>query len=266
MKTKQQGKNLLSDARVKSVFTFALSVFIFLALSWIYFYPNDLNGDVMRQGDVVSGTAIGQEVALYRQQTGEVSRWTNALFGGMPTFQISPSYESSDMLEWVNKVYSLQILGMPDYVSWLFMLMLGFFILMLAFKMEWYYAVLGAVGYALSSYFIIIMGAGHIWKVLTLAYIPPTIAGIVWCYRGKWLGGAALTAVFAALQLHSNHVQMTYYSAMLIVALSVAYLFVAIKNKKIGGWAMATCALAVAGGLALAANAPNLYLSNKYAK
>ena len=252
--------------KVKSLIAFAISVVVFLAISWIYFYPNDVNGDVMQQGDVMQGMANGQEAAAFHEKTGEVTRWTDALFGGMPTFQISPSYESSSMLSWVGQVYSLQILGMPNYVSWMFMLMLGFFILMLAFDMKWYYAVLGAIGYAFSSYFVIIMGAGHIWKLLVLCYIPPTIAGIVMCYKGKYLAGAAVAALFAALQLQSNHIQMTYYSAFIIVALAIAYLCQAIKQKKVAGWCVATGALVVAAALALVANAPNLYLTNKYAK
>ena len=132
--------------------------------------------------------------------------------------------------------------------------------------MKWYYAVLGAVGYGFSSYFFIIMGAGHIWKLLTLCYIPPTIAGVVLCYRGKWLAGGALAALFGALQLMSNHVQMSYYFGFVIVALMVAYLCIAIKEKTVARWGIATAVLMVAGGLALASNAPNLYMSYKYAK
>ncbi|MBR5101611.1 MAG: hypothetical protein IK092_00625, partial [Muribaculaceae bacterium] len=207
------------DNKFKGLITTAISIVIFIFIAWLYFYPNDTQGDVLQQGDVMQGAANGQEVSLFQQQTGEKSWWTNSLFGGMPTFQIGPSYSSGKILSTIDKIYSLRILGCPEPVSWLFMLMLGFFILMLAFKVKWYLAVLGAIGYAFSSYFIIIMGAGHIWKLLTLAYIPPTIAGIVLCYRGKWLAGGALTALFAALQLHSNHIQMSYYFLMVILAL-----------------------------------------------
>jgi len=147
-----------------------------------------------------------------------------------------------------------------------FLLMLGFFILMLSLDIKWYLAVLGAIGYAFSSYFFIIIDAGHIWKLLTLCYIPPTIAGIIWAYRGKYLLGAAVAALFASLQLISNHVQMTYYSLFIIVPLVIAFLVIAIKDKKIGQWCIATCSLAVAAALALGANASNLYLSYKYSQ
>lgn len=256
-------KKLIGSMSLADVVHFVVAVVVFAAISWIYFYPNDVNGDVLQQHDVMQGAANSQEMAIFNNETGEQSWWTNALFGGMPTFQIGPSYEGTTMLNPISALYRLYF---PTPVSWLFLLMIGFFLLMLAFKVRWYYAVLGAIGYAFSSYFFILMGAGHIWKLMVLAYIPPTIAGIVWCYRGKYLGGAAVAALFAALQLASNHIQMTYYSMFLIVALVIAYLVKAIMDKTVGRWCIATASLAVAAALALAANSPNLYLTYKYSQ
>ncbi len=254
-------KKLIGSLSLGDVIHFVIAVITFAAISWIYFYPNDVNGDVLQQHDVMQGAANGQETKAFQEQTGEKSWWTDALFGGMPTFQISPSYEGTTMLNPASALYRLYF---PTPVSWVFLLMLGFFLLMLAFKVKWYYAVLGAIGYAFSSYFFILMGAGHIWKLMVLAYIPPTIAGIVWCYRGKYLGGMAVAAFFAALQLASNHVQMTYYSLFFIVPLVIAFLVKAIRDKQVGRWCIATVVLAVAAGLALLANSPNLYLTYKY--
>lgn len=263
MKRNNLDKKLIGSLSIADVAHFVIAVVVFAAISWIYFYPNDVNGDVLQQHDVMQGAANSQETSAMQAQTGEKSWWTNALFGGMPTFQIAPSYEGTTYLTPASALYRLYF---PTPVSWIFLLMLGFFLLMLAFKVKWYYAVLGAIGYAFSSYFFILMGAGHIWKLMVLAYIPPTIAGIVWCYRGKYLGGAAIAAFFAALQLASNHVQMTYYSMFLIAALVVAYLVKAIMDKQVGRWCIATAALAVAAGLALLANSPNLYLTYKYSQ
>ena len=257
-------KRLIGTLTVRSIVTFVISILAFAAISWIYFSPSVLNGDVLQQNDVMQGKANGQEAKVYNEtHNGEVTRWTNSLFGGMPTFQIAPSYKSNSMINTIGKLLSL---GFPEPVSWVFLLMLGFFILMLSFKMKWYLAVLGAIGYAFSSYFFIIIDAGHIWKLLVLCYIPPTIAGIVWAYRGKYLLGAAVAALFATLQLINNHVQMTYYSMFIIVPLVIAFLVIAIKDKKIGQWCIATCSLAVAAALALGANASNLYLSYKYSQ
>ncbi|MBQ6167287.1 MAG: hypothetical protein IJK41_07690 [Muribaculaceae bacterium] len=256
-------KKLIGSLSLADVIHFAIAVVVFAAISWIYFYPNAVNGDVMQQHDVMQGIANSQEIKAFQEQTGENSWWTDALFGGMPAFQIAPAYEGTTMLSPASALYRLYF---PTPVSWLFILMLGFFILMLAFKVKWYYAVLGAIGYAFSSYFFILMGAGHIWKLMVLAYIPPTIAGIVWCYRGKYLGGMAMAAFFAALQLASNHVQMTYYSMFLIVALVIGYLVKAILDKQVGRWCIATACLTVAALLALAANSPNLMMTYKYSQ
>lgn len=264
METNILDKRLIGTMTVRSLVTFVISILAFAAISWIYFYPNDVNGDVLQQNDVLQGAANGQEAKLYNEShDGQPTWWTNALFGGMPTFQIAPSYGSNSI---INKIGRVLTLGFPEPVSWIFLLMLGFFILMLSFDMKWYLAVLGAIGYAFSSYFFIIIDAGHIWKLLVLCYIPPTIAGIVWAYRGKYLLGAAVAAFFATLQLISNHVQMTYYSLFIIVPLVIAFLIIAIKDKKIGRWCIATCSLAVAAALALGANASNLYLSYKYSQ
>ena len=264
MKKNTLDKKLLGTLTVRNVVTFVLSILAFAAISWIYFYPNDVNGDVLQQNDVMQGAANGQEAKVYNEShDGEPTWWTNSLFGGMPTFQIAPSYKSNAI---INKIGRVLTLGFPEPVSWIFLLMLGFFILMLSFDMKWYLAVLGAIGYAFSSYFFIIIDAGHIWKLLTLCYIPPTIAGIVWAYRGKYLLGMAVAAFFATMQLISNHVQMTYYSLFIIVPLAIAFLVKAIIDKKITRWLIATGALAIAAVLALGANASNLYLSYKYSQ
>ena len=176
-------KKLIGSLSLGDVVHFVIAVIAFAAISWIYFYPNDVNGDVLQQHDIMQGAANSQEITAFEQQTGEKSWWTDALFGGMPTFQIAPSYEGTTMLSPASALYRLYF---PTPVSWIFLLMLGFFLLMLAFKVKWYYAVLGAIGYAFSSYFFILMGGGYIWKLMVLAYILPTIAGIVWCDRGRY--------------------------------------------------------------------------------
>ncbi|MGM9802671.1 MAG: hypothetical protein ACI308_00685 [Muribaculaceae bacterium] len=256
-------ENSFCQQHKRTVLFTVLSLVIFAAISWIYFYPDDVMGNVLRQHDVAQGVANGQEVKAYEATTGEVSRWTNSLFSGMPTFQITPAYKSSSLLMWVNKVMGL---GFPSPVNLVFIMMVGFFILMLSFNVKWYIAVMGAIAYAFSSYFFILIGAGHIWKYVTLAYIPPTIAGIVWAYRGRILAGSAVAALFAAVQLSWNHVQMTYYFMFLIAAMVIAYFVIAKREKNIKPWLKATGALAVAAVLAVAANAPNLYSTMKYSK
>lgn len=165
-------------------------------ISVMFFFPDDIEGNVLQQHDTMQGLANGQEVQSYKEATGNTSRWTNALFGGMPTFQISPSYPASDMLRWLTGAFTLWL---PNPAGLLFAMMFGFFIMCLCLRIKWPTALFGALAWGFSSYFIIIIGAGHIWKFVTLAYIPPTIGGIVLCYRRKYLAGMALTALFGAL-------------------------------------------------------------------
>ena len=150
----------------------------------------------------------GQEASEYHQRTGERTRWTNALFGGMPTYQMSPSYGSTTVLTKVENAYHLWL---PENVWYVFAYLLGFYIMLRAFDFRQYLAMLGAVIWAFSSYFFIIIAAGHIWKVMALAYLPPMIGGIILAYRGKYLWGLVVTALFGALEdrkstrLNSSH-------------------------------------------------------------
>lgn len=250
-------------SRYKSVITFLAGIVIIAGIAFAFFYPDAAEGNQLRQHDMQQGIAIGQEAKAYAEETGEVSRWTNSLFSGMPNFQISPSYPSNRLFNWIGSVMSL---GLPSPSSLIAMMMVGFFILLIVMKMRWYIALLGAIAYGFSSYFIIIIGAGHIWKFVALAYIPPTIAGILLCYRGRYLAGGALAAVFAMMQIASNHVQMTYYFLFVILGVIIATLVTALRTKTMRRWGIATGVLAVAAILAVTANSPSLYLTYEYSK
>lgn len=240
-----------------------VAVAVMALIAIVYFYPDAIEGNVLRQHDMQQGAAIGQEAKAYAEATGHTSRWTNSLFSGMPTFQISPSYPSDRLFGWIGTVMGL---GLPSPANILMMMMAGFFILMLVMRMKLPVALTGAVAYAFSSYFFILIGAGHIWKYVTLAYVPPTIAGVILCYRGHRLAGGALTALFAMMQIAGNHVQMSYYFLFVIAGLSIAYLVSAVRAHALRGWLASTAVLAVAGGLAVTANLPSLYNTYEYSK
>lgn len=242
---------------------FLISVVVMAVISIAFFYPDNFEGNDLRQHDVVQGIANGQEVKEYREQTGEQSWWTNSLFGGMPTFQISPVYPSNALFTWVKGIYGL---GLPSPSNLLFMMMVGFMIMMMAMRIRWEYGLIGAIAWGLSTYYIILIGAGHIWKFETLAYIPPTIGGIILAYRGRYLAGGAMAAFFAMMQLNANHPQMTYYFGFVILALIIGYLIKDYKSKKMRSWGIATGSLVIAAALALCANLPSLYHTSKYAK
>lgn len=233
-----------------------IAILAFVLLSFAYFFPADIENRILFQHDTAAGAGAGQEVKEYYEQTGERSRWTNSLFGGMPMYQIAPSYDSTKSLQWVQKAYQLFL---PDYVCLTFMLMLGFYILLRVFGIPVWLAGLGGIMWAFSSYFFILISAGHIWKFITLAYVPPTIAGIVLAYRGKLLWGGILTALFVALQITSNHVQMSYYFFFVILFFVGAYFEKAWRTKTLPQFFKASAVLIVAALVGIAANVSNLY-------
>lgn len=241
-----------------------LAAIIFMAIiSLVYFFPDDIQGNVLQQPDTKQGLSVGHEAKVFEESTGEVTHWTSSLFGGMPMFQISPTYPSNKLFGWLTQFITL---GLPAPANILFLMMIGFFILLLSMKMRWYVSLIGAVAWGFSTYFMILIGAGHIWKYLTLAYIPPTIAGVVLCYRGKYLLGLSCTALFGMLQLASNHVQMTYYFLFVVFGFVLYYFIEARKTRNLKGWCYATVCLIFAGILSVSANLPSLYNTYEYSK
>lgn len=238
-------------------------VALFAVLAFAYFYPADIEGRILYRHDSAAGKGMGQEISEYRQQTGETSRWTNSLFGGMPTYQIAPAYNSGKVLDQVANAYHLWL---PDYVWYLFAYLLGFYILLRAFDFRQYLAALGAIVWAFSTYFLIIIAAGHYWKVMALAYLPPMIAGMVLAYKGKYLWAFVVTAIFAALEVQANHVQMTYYFLFPIAFIVIAYLVDAIRDKRLAHFAKATATCAAAALVGVSLNLSNLYHTWEYSK
>lgn len=250
--------------KLKRLMPDIICVALFAIISLVYFYPADFQGRRLSQHDNGAADGLGVEINQYRNQhDGETPRWTNSVFGGMPTYQIAPSYDSTKGLSLIEKAYHLWL---PDYVFYIFISMLGFYILLRAFNFKQWMAALGAIVWAFSSYFFIIIAAGHIWKVLTLAYIPPTIAGIVFCYKKRYLLGCGTLALFAALQIMSNHVQMTYYFLIPEILMIIAFLINAIINKEIKSFIKGTLAVAIAAIIAVGINASNLFHTYEYAK
>lgn len=240
-----------------------IAILAFIVISFIYFFPAITEDRILFQHDTVAGAGAGQEAKEYYEKTGERTRWTNALFGGMPTYQMSPSYDSTEPLTFVQKVYHLFL---PNYVWLTFIMMLGFYILLRAFGIPAWLSGLGGIIWAFSSYFFILIAAGHIWKFITLAYIPPTIAGIVLAYRKKYLLGGIVTALFMAMQILSNHVQMTYYFLFVILFMVGAFFEDAWRKKELPQFFKATGVLIIAGLIGVSINLSSLYHTYEYSK
>ena len=240
-----------------------IAIVVFAVISFAYFCPAVTEGRILSQHDSVAGIGAGQEGKEYLERTGERTRWTNSIFGGMPTYQMAPSYDSTDWLKGIENLYHLYL---PTYVWYVFVMLLGFYILLRAFNFKVWMAGLGAIVWAFSSYFFIIIAAGHIWKFITLAYIPPTIAGMVLCYRGKYLWGGLVTALFVALQISSNHVQMSYYFLFVMLFMAIAYGVQAYQQKTLAAFWKSTGVLVAAGILGICINLSNLYHTYEYSK
>lgn len=241
----------------------AIVIVIFAVISFAYFFVPVSQGKILFRHDSQASVGLGQELTQYEQRTGEVTRWTNSVFSGMPTYQISPSYNSTDGLSAVMSAYHLWL---PDYVWFIFAYLLGFYILLRAFNFRQSLAALGSIIWAFSSYFLIIIAAGHLWKVMALAYLPPMIGGVVLAYRGKYLWGFIVTAVFTAFEIKANHVQMTYYYLFIVLFMVIAYLIQAIREKRLQHFFKASGILIAAALIGIAINISNLYHTWEYQK
>ena len=240
-----------------------LAVLLFAVLAFAYFFPADIEGRILYRHDASAGRGAGQEGIEYLQKTGERSRWTNALFGGMPTYQMAPSYGSTNLL---TKAVDAYHLWLPENVWFVFAYLLGFYILLRAFDFRQHLAALGSIIWAFSTYFLIIIAAGHIWKVWALAYLPPMIAGLVLAYKGRYLWGLLLTAIFTAFEINANHVQMTYYYLFIILFLIIAWFVEAIQQKQLVRFAKATGVCIAGAAIGICINLSNLYHTWQYSQ
>lgn len=237
----------------------AVVILIFIVASLAYFNPV-LQGKAIFQSDIAQYKGMAKERDGYKRTTGVESYWTNSAFGGMPTYQLGANYPN----DYVKKLDRL-IRFLPRPADYLFLYLLGFYLLMLALKVDYRIAVLGSLAFGFSTYLIIILGVGHNAKAHALGYIPMVLAGIVLTFRKKYILGFLLTAVAMALEISANHYQMTYYFMLLVLILGAVYLVNAIKEKKIVHYFSSVGLLILAVGLAIATNATGLLATKQYA-
>ena len=249
---------------LKSILPDVAAIVFFVAVGMVYFWKPVTEGLVLTGNDHSAAVGSNMEMEHYRAaHHGERTRWTNSAFSGMPTYQVSPSYTSTTVLGKMEDAYHLWL---PENVWYVFAYLLGFYILLRAFDFKQYLAVLGSILWAFSSYFFIIIAAGHIWKVMALAYLPPMIAGMVLSYRGKYLWGLIVTAIFTAFEINANHVQMTYYYLFIILFMVIAWLVMAIRDKKLPQFVKGSVVCAVGALLGVLINISNLYHTWEYTK
>ncbi len=245
---------------LKSFWPHVVAVASFLAISYTYFYPQ-LSGQVLNQHDNQMYIGMSKEVNDFRAKTGEEALWTNSMFGGMPAYLISTVYKTN-LIKYVEKV--IQVGQRP--AAYIFVTMLGFYILLLAFGVDCWLALVGAVAFGFSSYFFIILQAGHNSKMDALSYIAPMIAGIWLAYKGRYLLGAALAGLFLGLEINAGHLQITYYGAILVLFLMGYIVYHTVKHKTWDKFIKGSAVLVVASVLAIGANFSSLWFTYDYGK
>ncbi len=225
----------------------------------VYFSPL-LEGKKLDQHDIKMFKGMSKEIVDFREQTGEEALWTNSMFGGMPAWQISVKY-NGNLMRFFDKVFTLWL---PYPASYVFLYFLGFFVLMLVLRINPWVALGGSIAFAMSSYFFIILGAGHTSKAHAIGYMAPVLAGIILTYRGKYWQGALLTALALAMEIKAGHLQITYYLLLIVLVYGIYELFSSIKKKQIPHFFKATGFLVVAALLAILTHSTNLWSTYEY--
>ncbi|MBP6871720.1 MAG: hypothetical protein KBC43_06910 [Bacteroidales bacterium] len=237
----------------------ALAVFFLIII--IYFYPV-LEGKKLSASDMVHFKGMSKEVVDYRDKTGEEALWTNGMFGGMPAYQISVHYTQNLM----TYIHRLLRLGFHLPVGMIIIYFIGFYILMRVLKINPWLSITGAIAFAFSSYFFIILEAGHTSKAYAIGYMAPVFAGIILSYRGRWLAGGLTTAFFLALLIVSGHPQITYYLLIAMLIYGLVELIRHYREKKLPDFLKATGVLVLAALLAVLTHTASLWNVYEYSK
>ncbi len=242
------------------IYPHALAVIGFVLVSLIYFYPV-LQGKKIFQSDIAQYTGMAKEQNDFRAAEHIEPYWTNSAFGGMPTYQLGANYPHNYV-----KMLDSALRFLPRPADYLLLYFLGFYILMRAMRINTLKAFFGALAFGLSTYLIIILGVGHNAKAHAIAYMPMVVAGVILVFRQRFIVGGLLTMVAAALEINANHFQMTYYLLLLLLVLSVYFIAGFIKEKNFKPMLTALGTFAIAGILAIGANATNIMATSEYAK
>lgn len=237
-----------------------LSIIGFVLISLIYFYPV-LQGKKIYQSDIAQYTGMAKEQNDFRAVENAEPYWTNSAFGGMPTYQLGANYPHNYV-----KMLDSTLRFLPRPADYLLLYFVSFYVLLLVLKINPLKAFFGALAFGLSTYLIIIFGAGHNAKAHAIAYMPLVIAGVILVFRRRFVLGGLLTMVAAALEVNANHFQMTYYLLILLLPISIYFIAGYIKEKDFKSLGYAAVVFAVAGLLAVGANATNLMATSEYAK
>jgi hypothetical protein len=238
--------------------THLVSLLVFIIAALLYFHPV-LKGEKLSQSDITQHIGMAKEVNDYRLATGLEPYWAESAFSGMPTYQIG-TYFPHDYLSYLDRL----IRFLPRPADYLFLYFLGFYIMLIAFKVDWKLAIMGSLAFGFSTYLMIIFGAGHNAKAHAIAYMPLVLAGVIYVFKKKYLTGFTLTAVATALEIKANHPQMTYYLLYAIFILGIIELIEAVKKKKITQFTSQSLIIITGMLLAVGVNSTRLMATKEY--
>lgn len=244
----------------KKIIPHIVAIAVFLIVSCVYFAPS-FSDYSLNQGDINQYRGMEKEISDFRMMNNdEEPLWTNSMFGGMPAYQISAVY-STNFMGYVNLFFKL---GLPAPAGLLFIAMLGFYIFAMCVRVKPWLGILGALAFGLSTINILYIGAGHVTKVNAIAFMAPTLGGLILAFRGKWILGSAVFALFFALNIASNHLQMTYYLAFLVGAVALSETIALLIRKEFKSLLKIAVALSIGGLIAILPSVGNLMSTNEY--
>jgi hypothetical protein len=244
---------------IKKIIPFAIAILVFAVASITYFHPV-LKGQKIKQSDITQFQGMSKEIQDFRAENNAEPYWTGSAFSGMPAYQLS-AYYPNDFVRTIDKY----IRFLPRPADYTFLYFFSFFVLLLALKVDWKLALLGGLSFGFSTYLIIIFGAGHNSKAHAIGYMPLVLAGILWVFQKRYLLGFVLAGLAMALEIYTNHPQMTYYLGFCLLILGIVELVHAIKEKQLPTFAKQTVVILLAVFLGIAANAPRLMAMKEYA-
>ena len=240
-----------------------VAVVTFVLLVMVYFAPQVFENKQLPQGDMISARGMGHDAREYHEQTGEWSHWSNSMFGGMP-YNVTSGVDSKSIFRPISTLMKVSFHGETTAVLWL--LLIGFYIFMLAVGSGPWLGIVGAIAFAFGSYNLIIIGAGHVTKGWVLATVPAVIGGCMLCYQKKYIVGFIVTLLATGLNVYWNHQQISYYTLLMLIPLAITYLVYAIREKKQKQFWTASAALVVAAIMAIAPAMDKLLPTWDYSK
>ena len=247
--------------QIKKLSPHLIVILLFVGISFAYFSPV-MQGKVLDMPDIKHWKGMSKEVQDFREDTGEEALWTNSMFSGMPAYQISTK-SNANLIQYVVKAISL---GIPRPANLLFLYLLGFYLLLLSVKVDYRLSAVGAIAFAFSSYFFIIIMAGHMTKAHAIAYVPMVVAAVLYTYRGRIFLGGVLTALAVALELYANHLQITYYLVLVLILIGIVQFVKDLKANNISSFAKRSGVLVLAALLASGTAVTRLSTTMEYGK